>query len=192
MQEVFKMFPEISKANPGAEVTLHPDGRITMCYPIEAALFKEEAVKQEEVIVELLDLVNDRQPVMGGSIGCPLPAANTVQVSEPAAGGGEAPKPKHKQAGKRIPCPEFTVLSNEEKQKWLRREVREAIDVPFEGLKYLLTLDNKGLRKSPRNVFLNSLGLTRLETINLQQSVTQYGRKKAEIVLADVKELING
>ena len=128
---------------------------------------------------------SDSEPAAGGG-------AASKSEPEPAATGGEAPKPKHKPAGKRIPCPEFTDLSDEEKQTWLRHEVREAIHVPFEGLDYLLTLDNKGRRKSPRNIFLNSLGMTRLETINLQQCIVGYGRKKAEIVLANVKEIING
>ena len=193
---------DMLKANPGFRFIQHPDGTKSLSY------HAPEPFRQEP---ELLDLVNDRQPAMGGSVGSPLPlwhethgvgghsstfleplpAADMAQVSEPAAGGGEATKPKHKPAGKRVPCPEFNDLSNEEKQTWLRREVRDAIDVPYEGLEYLLTLDNKGRRKSPRNIFLNSLGMTRLETINLQQCIVQYGRKKAELVLKEVKELVN-
>ena len=59
MQEVFKMFSEISKSNPGAEVTLHPDGRITMCYrnQIEVAPVEEE----DEVIVVEQDVVPKRK-----------------------------------------------------------------------------------------------------------------------------------
>jgi hypothetical protein len=188
-------------ANPGLTLThILPDGsKTTMVYQ------PHNHVQNEQV--ELLDLVNP--PVMGGSVVSPLsiwredygagarsskilePEPDMAQVSEPAAGGGEAPKPKRKPAGKRIPCPEFNDLPDAKKQDFLRSEVREAIDVPFEGLEYLLTLDNKGLSKSPRNIFITSLGMSRLETINLQQSVSQYGRRKAELVLKEVKEIVN-
>jgi len=183
---------DMLKANPGFQIIYNPDGTKTLLSYHAPEPFKKEPV-------ELLDLVNP--PVMGGSVGSPLPMwredygagahSSKILEPEPAAGGGDAPKPKHKPAGKRIPCPEFNDLSDEEKQAWLRHEVREAIDVPYEGLEYLLTLDNKGLRKSPRNVFLNTLGMTRLETINLQQCIVQYGRKKAELVLKEVKEIVN-
>ena len=195
-------------AYPGLRIIHHPDGTKSLSY------HSSEPVQQEQI--ELLNLATffaepplprksfldnygaHNFPIIesfnGMYIGPELqPVSDPKSEPEPAAEGGVAvPKPKHKPAGKRIPCPEFTDLSDEEKQTWLRHEVREAIHVPFEGLDYLLTLDNKGRRKSPRNIFLNSLGMTRLETINLQQCIVGYGRKKAEIVLANVKEIING
>lgn len=161
MQEVFKMFSEISKANPGAEVTLHPDGRITMFYrnQIEVAPVEGQEQEQEQVVV----------------------------VEEQVAKQEEVPRRKWSRRKQDL---EFTALSDEEKQTKLREETFAPIDVSQEGLEYLHSLGGNG-RTSVRNVFINTMHhLTRKQRAHLQTCIRQFDLVKNKKVMNDIKNLV--
>ena len=163
MQEVFKMFSEISKANPGAEVTLHPDGRITMCYrnQIEVVPVEVQEQEQEDVVV----------------------------VEEQAVVTGYNRYPRVRNYRKHDP--EFESLSDEEKRKKISEAVYPH-DVSWEGVNYLMTIHNKGRKMSERNMFIKSIpNFDKKKVQQLQATLYQVELKESKKKMDKIKNVVN-